>query len=54
MASQFGSQKDRIDRMGDLVQRVSNNFKELEIFKGRYLRHIYVHKKEVDFYQREI
>ena len=40
--------------MGELVNRVSNNFKELEIFKGRYLRHIYDHKMEVAVNQRKI
>ena len=54
MTSKLSSQKERIDKMGDLVHRVSDNFKELDIFKGRYLRHIYVHKKEVDFFQNEM
>jgi len=40
--------------MGELVGRVSENFEELEIFRGRYLRHIYDHKREVELNQKQI
>lgn len=41
MKSEFNQEKGKIARLGDEITRVSNNFKELEIFKGRFLRHIY-------------
>ena len=50
--AQVNEQKEKIDKVGDLLTRVSNNFKELEIFRGRYLKHIYDHKMEVEVNQR--
>ena len=40
--------EEKIDKMGDLVDRVSSNFKELEIFRGRYLKHMFDHKMELE------
>jgi hypothetical protein len=34
--------------IGDTLIEVSKNFKELEFFKGRFLRHIYDHKRMID------
>ena len=34
--------------IGDTVIEISKNFKELEFFKGRFLRHIYDHKRMID------
>jgi hypothetical protein len=34
--------------IGHTLVEVSRNFKELEFFKGRFLRHIYDHKRVID------
>jgi hypothetical protein len=34
--------------IGETLIEVSKNFKELDFFKGRYLRHIYDHKRMID------
>jgi len=45
-----------IQNMNDYIDRlyhVNQNFKELEFFKGRFLRHIYEHKREIEHRQAE-
>ena len=42
--------------MNDYIEKlihVNNNFKDLEFFKGRFLRHIYEHKREIEHRQAE-
>lgn len=40
--------KVSVDKYSDAILELSNNFSQLDEFKGRFLKHIYVHKKEKD------
>lgn len=33
---------------GQIINEVSHSFKELDFFRGRFLRHIYDHKRMID------
>ena len=48
---------EKNEKIGEEILRVAGNFKELDIFKGRFLRRIYEHKAEVEAndaeYQRD-
>ena len=48
MKSTVNKRKVSIDKLSDAILELSNNFSELEEFKGRFLKHIYIHKKEKD------
>ena len=42
------AQQENLLEIGETLIEVSKNFKELEFFKGRFLRHIYDHKRMID------
>ena len=48
MGENLESQQNNLAEIGETIVEVSKNFKELEFFKGRFLRHIYDHKRTID------
>lgn len=48
MEEKLLAEEQNLAEIGDTIVEVSKNFKELEFFKGRFLRHIYDHKRTID------
>ena len=40
--------EENIKKGAETIKEVSKSLKELEFFKGRFLRHIYNHKRMID------
>ena len=41
-------QEKQLNHISDTIKNVSHNFHELDQFTGRFLRHIYDHKRAAD------
>ena len=48
MGESLEAEQSNLAYIGETIVEVSKNFKELEFFKGRFLRHIYDHKRMID------
>tara|TARA_B110000285_G_C14846713_1_gene477972 strand:+ start:330 stop:656 length:327 start_codon:yes stop_codon:yes gene_type:complete len=44
----FDTDKNKIDKFKNKLIEVSSNFNELDQFTGRFLKHIYEHKKDTE------
>ena len=40
--------QENLAKGGQIITEVSHSFKELDFFRGRFLRHIYDHKRMID------
>ena len=44
----FDVNKNKIEKFEEKLIKISKDFNELDQFTGRFLKHIYEHKKETD------